>query len=214
MARNSTPEDVATKAIELEQQPGSVNFVVTSYESFERTATVLEILRPVVRSDDEVIVLTGAAPVRAEAVDHWFRVVTLPGASEFTLRAHIPAVCRKDWVILLEEHALVDRRILDAIRELIRTRPQADMIVFLAKNLTSTSKWAWAVFLHTFALVWAPVVRPPPFCPVTSAIVRRAKMGSEGVMAVGAWELQVIPRMFASGKFEYSTTFTLITSSR
>jgi hypothetical protein len=204
MERNNAPEDGATNVAEIEQQSGSVSFVVTSYKEFERTATVLEILRPVVRAGDEVIVLTGSAPVRAESVKPWFRVVTLPNASEFALRAHIPAVCRKEWVVLLEDHALVDSRTIDIIRDLIRNRPQADMVVFLAKNLTATSRWAWAVFLHTFALVWAPVDRPPPFSPVTSAVVRRAKLGSEAAIEEGAWELQVIPRIFADGKVEYS----------
>jgi hypothetical protein len=204
MERRNDPEDGATTVEAIEEPRGSVSFVVTSYQKLEYAKTNLEMLRPIVRESDEVIVLTGSDPMPPEIAATWFRVVSIPGASEFTLRAHIPAVCRKEWVVLLEDHAFVDGRTIDAIRELIRNKPEADLIVFLAKNLTSVSRWAWAIFLYTFALVWAPVERPPPFAPVTSAIVRRAKLGSEAPIKEGAWELQIIPQLFASGKVEYS----------
>jgi hypothetical protein len=99
---------------------------------------------------------------------------------------------------------LVNKRTLDAILEVIRNKPNADLVVFLGKNLTSVSRWGWAIFLHVFALVWAPLQGPPPFSPVTSAVVRRSKLRSDARLAQGAWELQIIPRIFNSGKIEHS----------
>ena len=76
-----------------------------------------------------------------------------PGASDFTLRSYIPAVCRNEWVVLLEDHALVNKRTLDAILGVIRNQPEADLVVFLGKNLTSVSRWGWAIF--SMCLRWS-----------------------------------------------------------
>src|SRR5207302_1937766 len=120
--------------------------------------------------------------------------------SAFALRAHVPAVCRKEWVVVLEDHALIGPRTIDAVRELIRAKPELDLIPFLAKNLTSVSRWGWANFLYNFAPVWAPLDTPPPFSVVTSAIVRRAKLGHQTPLEEGAWELRVIPGIFSRGE--------------
>jgi hypothetical protein len=109
-------------------------------------------------------------------------------------------VCRKEWVVVVEDHAVIGPRTVDAIRELIRAKPELDLIPFLAKNLTSVSSWGWANFLFNFALVWAPLDKPPPFSIVTSAVVRRAKLGGETPLEEGAWELRVIPEIFSEGR--------------
>jgi hypothetical protein len=107
-------------------------------------------------------------------------------------------------VVLLEDHSLVDARTLAAIREMIRKRPATDLIVFLGKNLTSVSPWGWANFLHTFALIWAPLHRPPPFSLVTATIVRRGRLATQAPLQEGVWEWQLIPKIFSAGKVEYS----------
>jgi hypothetical protein len=193
----------AAPAVTSDPPPGSISFVITSYEAPERAATNLATVRSAMRDGDEIIVLTGRAPTRM-TVEPWYRIVTIPDVSEFTLRARIPVVCNKQWVVLLEEHALMTPRSLEAIRQLIRSRSATQLIVVLGKNLTSTSPWAWAVFLHTWTLVWAPIEQPPPFAPVTSAVVRRDQIGGDGPLEEGAWELQVVPRIFRGGKVEYS----------
>jgi hypothetical protein len=91
-----------------------------------------------------------------------------------------------------------------AIRTIIDSRGDIDLVPFLGKNLTGRTKWAWANFFHTFALIWAPLDHPPPFSPVTSAVVRRAAMGTEQPLAEGEWELRLIPKLFKSGRFAYS----------
>lgn len=202
MNQIASSENASTDAATIEGRAGSASFILTSHE-FEHSGANLKLLRPALRAGDEVIVLTASEPVRPPEAS-WFRVVSVPGASDFTLRSHIPAVCRNEWVVLLEDHALVNKRTLDAILEVIRNKPKADLVVFLGKNLTSVSRWGWAIFLHVFALVWAPLQGPPPFSPVTSAVVRRSKLRSDARLAQGAWELQIIPRIFNSGKIEHS----------
>jgi hypothetical protein len=202
MNQIASSENASTDAATIEGRAGSASFILTSHE-FEHSGANLKLLRPALRAGDEVIVLTASEPVRPPEAS-WFRVVSVPGASDFTLRSHIPAVCRNEWVVLLEDHALVNKRTLDAILEVIRNKPKADLVVFLGKNLTSVSRWGWAIFLHVFALVWAPLQGPPPFSPVTSAVVRRSKPRSDARLAQGAWELQIIPRIFNSGKIEHS----------
>lgn len=160
MNQIASSENASTDAATIEDRAGSASFVLTSHE-FEHSGANLKLLRPALREGDEVIVLTASEPVRPPEAS-WFRVVSIPGASDFTLRSHIPAVCRNEWVVLLEDHALVNKRTLDAILEVIRNKPNADLVVFLGKNLTSVSRWGWAIFLHVFALVWAPLQGPPP----------------------------------------------------
>jgi hypothetical protein len=128
----------------------------------------------------------------------------LPDASVFALRGHIPAVARRDWVVLLEEHTLVTGATLALVRDMIRDRPAIDLIVILGRNLTSVTPWGWANFLHTFALAWAPVDGPPPFSPVTSVAVRRAALEAEAPLQEGEWELRAIPRVFARGRIGYA----------
>lgn len=181
MNQIASSENASTDAATIEDRAGSASFVLTSHE-FEHSGANLKLLRPALREGDEVIVLTASEPVRPPEAS-WFRVVSIPGASDFTLRSHIPAVCRNEWVVLLEDHALVNKRTLDAILEVIRNKPNADLVVFLGKNLTSVSRWGWAIFLHVFALVWAPLQGPPPFSPVTSAVVRRSKLRSDARLA-------------------------------
>jgi hypothetical protein len=120
------------------------------------------------------------------------------------MRALMPAICRKSWIVLLEDHSMIDGKTVAAIRALVRTRPDIDMIPFLAKNLTSTRVWEWAIFLHTFGPVWAPLGHAPPFSPVTSAIVRRGSFPSDAPMKDGEWELEFIPHLYASGRWAYS----------
>ena len=186
---------------------GSISFVITTDDVQRRAKPNLEVLRSAARDIDQVIVLTGSAavpPVAAAADNSWFRVVTIPNASVIRLRAYLPVLCKKKWVVLLEDHSLVNARTLDAIRELIRTRPRTDLIAVLGKNLTAVSPWDWANFLHTFALIWAPLDGPPPFSLVTATIVRRAKLDTEAPLQDGAWELQLIPKIFSGGNVEYS----------
>jgi hypothetical protein len=209
--RNMRPEDRrqpdAMRDAATAPAAGSISFVITTDDAARRANPNLQVLRSAMRDIDEVIVLNGsaAAPAAPAAADEsWFRVVTIPDASVIRLRAHLPAVCKKEWVMLLEDHSLVDTRTLDAIRELIRTRPRNDLIAFLGKNLTAVSPWAWANFLHTFALIWAPLDRPPPFSLVTATVVRRSRLETEAPLQDGVWELQLIPRIFSAGNVEYS----------
>ena len=189
-----------------QQNRASISFVVTAREGLDDAAANLAIFRPKLHDDDEVIVITGCAPATAAASagDPWYSVVALPDASAFALRAQVPAVCRKEWVMVLEDHAVIEPRTIDAVRDLIHAKPQIDLIPFQAKNLTSVSPWGWANFIYNFALVWAPLDRSPPFAVVTSSIVRRAKLGGEKPLAEGAWELQVIPGIFSEGRIASS----------
>ena len=196
-----TAETGAADSLALNQNRDSISFVVTAREGLDHAAPNLAAFRSKLHDDDEVIVITGCEPAGAAtpATGSWFSVVTLPGASAFALRAHVPAVCRKEWVIVLEDHAVIGPRTIDAVRELIRANPELDLIAFLAKNLTSVSPWGWANFLYNFTPVWAPLDGAPAFAVVTSAIVRRAKLGGEKPLEEGAWELQVIPGIFSRG---------------
>jgi hypothetical protein len=182
----------------LNQNGDSISFVVTARERLDQAAPNLAAFRSKLGEGDEVIVIAGCEAAASAA--SWYSVFAFPDASEFALRAQVPAVCRKEWVVVLEDHAVIGPPTIDAIRELIRAKPGLDLVPFLAKNLTSVSPWGWANFLFNFALVWAPLDTPPPFSIVTSAVVRRAKLGGERPLEEGAWELRLIPGIFSEGK--------------
>ena len=157
-----TAETGAADRLALDQDRASISFVVTARERLDQAAPNLAAFRPKAGEADEIIVITGcAAPTAATA--SWYSVFAVPDPSEFALRAQVPAVCRKEWVVVLEDHAVIGPHTIDAIRELIRAKPELDLIPFLTKNLTSVSSWGWANFLFNFALVWAPLDKPPPF---------------------------------------------------
>ena len=199
------PVDADASAPDRIQNPDSISFVITAPRDLREITANLETLRSQLCECDEVIVLTGIEPTETETPGQIpYSLVVIPDASVFTLRAHIPAVCHNEWVVLIEDHALVNPPALRSIRELIRTNSELDMIVFLAKNLTSISPWGWAIFLFNFTLVWAPLGEAaPPFSPVTSAVIRRAKFGTDAPLREGVWELQLIPKIYSEGKFAY-----------
>jgi hypothetical protein len=200
-----TPETAAASGPAIGQSPASISFVVTVPDRRYRAPPNLATIRSRLHDGDEVIVLTGAEPAEAGAsAESWYSVVTSPEPGGFSTRAQTPAICRNDWVVMIEDHALIEPRAIDAIRELIRANPDLDMIVMWAKNLTSVTRWGWAIFLFNYALIWAPNDRRPPFSSVTSAIVRRAKFETEMPLKEGVWELQLIPKIYSEGKFAYS----------
>jgi hypothetical protein len=197
--------DTTANGQSIEQQPGSISFVVTVTDRLDHAARNLAAIRSRLRDCDEVIVLTSVVPSKQDVPpDRWFAIITIDDATAFVLRAQIPAVCRNEWVVLLEDHAFIEPRTIDSIREAIAANPGIDLIPFLGKNLTSNSPWGYANFLFTFALVWAPIDRPPPFSVVPSAIVRRARLGGSTPLAEGVWELRLIPEIFSEGKIAYA----------
>jgi len=185
---------------------GSISFVVVTENAVGDAGAVLDAVDAAKRDGDEAILLTRADRVAAlpGPARPWLRVVGLPDASVFALRGHVPAVARREWVVLLEEHTLITGATLALLRAMIRDRPDIDLIVFLGRNLTSVSPWGWANFLHTFALAWAPIDGPPSFSPVTSVALRRAAIGGEVPLQEGEWELRVVPRVFAQGRIGYA----------
>lgn len=199
-----TAETGAADSLALDQDRASISFVVTARERLDQAAPNLAAFRSKAGEADEIIVITGCAAPTAATPASWYSVFAVPDPSEFALRAQIPAVCRKEWVVVLEDHAVIGPRTIDAIREMICANPELDLIPFLAKNLTSVSPWGWANFLFNFSLVWAPLDSPPPFSVVTSAVVRRAKLGGETPLEEGAWELRVIPGLFSEGRTAFS----------
>src|SRR3954471_1271047 len=145
----------------------SISFLVTTETRAHHCEPMLNVLKSAKMVGDEVVVVTSSDRVEelSPADRSWLKVVGIPNASVFTLRAHIAAIAKNEWVIALEEHSMVTLGTIEAIRDLIRDRTDIDLIVFLGKNLTSVSPWGWANFLHTFAFAWAPVDTPPSFAP-------------------------------------------------
>jgi hypothetical protein len=184
----------------------SISFAIITESGARYCGAILERLRAARRESDEVLLVTRDDRVRdlPVPIEPWFRVVAVPGdASEFTLRGHLPLIARKDWVVALEDHVLVTADTFSAIRDMIRTRADIDLVVFLAANLTSVTRWSWAAFLHTFTLVWAPIAGPPPYAPVTSAIIRRSVLGAEKLKD-GEWEFEIIPRLLREERYAYA----------
>src|SRR5262245_41846479 len=180
---------------------GSISFVIATVGRGPQVEALLDTLEQARTNEDEVILLIRADRAQTFARrPGWLRVVPVPDASIFRLRAQVPAVARKEWVVVLEDHSLLTSSNVEAIRRLVRERPDIDIIPFLTKNLTSTGPWDWAIFLYNFALVWAPLDHSPPFSIVTSAIVRCAAFKTQNPLKDGEWELRFVPGLFASGR--------------
>jgi len=141
---------------------GSISFVVITENNVRDCDAILEVLSLGKHPIDDVIVLTRSDRVsEINTADRpWCRVIGISDASIYSLRAVIPTISQNDWLVVLEEHSLVTIATLDAIRSTIQNQSDIDLIVFLGKNLTSVSPWGWANFLHTFALIWAPIDEP------------------------------------------------------
>lgn len=186
---------------------GSISFVVVGGEYTDRCVPLLKLLAAALQPDDELILaLRRDHPQTATFRPKSLRVMEIAGASAYRLRALLPELCRREWVVLLEDHTMVEATAIDDIRRLIRERPDIDLISFLGKNLTSADEWGWANFLVTFAPVWAPLDHPPPFSIVTAAVVRRSCLGTGEPLKEGEWELAIIPGIHRRGNFAYSNS--------
>src|SRR5262245_47102943 len=129
-------ESAQPAACQAESMPAiSISFIVITENGANRCGAVLDVLRPQKTAIDEVVVITsmdGAS--HPSLVEHsWFQVVGIPDASVFTLRARVPAIARKEWVVVLEEHSLVTSATLAALRSLICERDDVDLVQFLGK---------------------------------------------------------------------------------
>jgi hypothetical protein len=186
--------------------PPTVSFVVTSIGGYRQVAAQLALLHSARRPGSEIVLLAGAdCSADAQALAGLeVRCAAFPGASIFDLRTHIPAICRTDWVCVVEDHATLGRGAVDALYGLIERRPEIDAIVVLAKNLTSASRWAWANFLYTFSCAWAPMAEMPRKLFATNVAVRRARLGTGARLGEGDWELRLIPAIYAQGNVAYS----------
>ena len=182
--------------------PGSISFVLATETGVDRAGPVLETIGAALRPGDEAVLLARSDRVAdlPRPAPPWLRVVGIPEASIFGLRGRIPAVARREWIVLFEEHTYMTAATVAALRAMIEERHDLDLIAILGKNLTSISPWGWANFLHTFTRAWAPVAEPPPFAPVTSVALRRSALPGEAPLSDGEWELRVVPRLFATGK--------------
>jgi hypothetical protein len=187
--------------------PGSISFFIVTENGIRQVHRCLDVIAEVRRDTDEVFVVTRSdqTALMPTPPPSWLRLVGIPDdASIFTLRAQIPALARREWVLLLEDHSFVSTPSLDAIRAIIDGEGDVDLIPFFGKNLTSTTPWGWASFLYGFAQAWAPSPYPPQFSLVTAAVVRRSALGHEAPLAEGQWEQQVIPRIFATGRNKHA----------
>jgi hypothetical protein len=182
--------------------PGSISFVLVTETGVDRAGPVLEAIGAALRPCDEAILVARSDRVAdlPWPAPPWPRIVGIPDASIFGLRGRIPAVSRREWVVLFEDHTYIPVAAMTAMREMIEKRRDLDLIVILGKNLTSISPWGWANFLHTFTRAWAPVAEPPPFAPVTSVALRRAALPGEAPLSDGEREMRIVPRLFATGR--------------
>lgn len=189
----------------------SLSLILTSLHGPAKYRPVLELLRDAARDGDEIVILAGAggAADEAECARHGIRLVVDSGASVFALRTRLAQVCTRDWLVLVEDHALPAPGAIAALRDLIRTNPALEAVPFLLLNRTSTGRWGWANFLQTYALFWAPMEGPPPFGVPSNMAMRRTAIGTDAALRTGEWEFDVIPRVFARGNVGISNAVAL-----
>lgn len=187
----------------------SLSFVITSLTGGSKLRKILDLVRAAAQSGDEIVVLAavGGEEEQAECRRSGARLVADHGASVFSLRARLPDVTRKEWLVLVEDHAMPEPQTIAALRTLIGRNPELEIVPFLTVNGHSKGPWAWASFLQTYALYWAPLPEPPPFCAPNNVVVRRDAVDNDGVL--GHWEFESIPRVFARGKIGWSNEVTV-----
>jgi len=189
----------------------SLSFVVTSLTGVSRFPKMLSLLSAASRPGDEIVIL--AATAGEKELDACRRIgarlVPFPGASVFGLRACLPEFSRKEWVVLLEDHAPPTPQAIGALRNLVGRNPELEIVPLLTVNGGSRGPWGWASFLQTYALFWAPLPQPPRFCAPNNIAIRGDAISNEGALRLGQWEFELIPRVFTGGKVGWSNEVTV-----
>jgi len=194
-----------TRAASEPRSP-SMSFVITSLSGAGKFRKILDVIGAATRNGDEIVVLaaTGGEEEHAECRRIGARLVTVHDASIFGLRACLPEVARREWLVLVEDHALPEPQAIAALRNIVGRNPEFEIVPFLAVNRGSTEPWGWANFLQTMALFWVPLPQPPPFCLPTNVAIRRDVIGTDRALRLGQWEFELVPRVFARGKVGWS----------
>ncbi|MCW5773633.1 MAG: hypothetical protein KIT16_18470 [Rhodospirillaceae bacterium] len=189
----------------------SMSFAVTSQGGAGLLPRSLDRLRAVARADDEIVVFAAGTTEYAEAECRRVgaRLVAMPDASLFDMRARLPEVCRKSWLVLTEDHALLLPQTIVALRTLIARKPDLDIVPLLAVNVTSTSPWSWASFLQVTATLWSPLQEPPPICLPANVAIRRDVIGTDRALKDGQWEFELIPHTYQRGNAGWSNDIAI-----
>lgn len=184
----------------------SLSFVITSLTGGSKLRKILDLVRAAAQSGDEIVVLAavGGEEEQAECRRSGARLVSVHGTSIFGLRACLPEVARKEWLVLVEDHALPEPQAIATLRNLIGRNSELEIVPFLGVNRGSTEPWGWANFLHAMALFWVPLSQPPPFCLPANVAIRRDVIGTDRALRLGQWEFELVARIFARGKVAWS----------
>jgi hypothetical protein len=186
-----------------------ISVIVATIEPWPAIRACLDRLMPqAAKVGAEVIVAdgtvdgSGAPPGPDAAVG--LNVLTVPGASVFTLRARASWNSKAPILAFTEDHCVVDAAWVDRILAAHRVDPSADMVSGPVTNGSSDGLADWANFLMTFAEVMPPVPtrplrRTPPMS--NASFQRRVMLGGEP--PEGWLELVLSPTLVHEGRLHY-----------
>jgi hypothetical protein len=182
-----------------------LSIVLATTEPWPDLRNCLDVLEPQVAAvGGEIIVGDGHGAaldaIRAGASDR-LRVLRMPGASVFDLRAKAIELARGDIIAITEDHCLVGPDWCEQVLAAFSMDPE--MLVASGPVLNGSREHLidWANYLHTFGNFLPPFNEGHRYRgPVIANVAFRRSVLAEGRVAPGQMELEVIPRMFREGR--------------
>ena len=190
-------------------EPPPISVIVATIEPWPAIQPCLDRLLPQTeKAGAEVIVADGTAdgsgvPPKSSGLNG-FSVMSVPGASVFTLRARASWNSTGSLLAFTEDHCVVDTTWIDRLLAAHRSHPAADMVAGPVTNGSSDGLADWANFLMTFAEVMPPIParplrRTPPMS--NASFQRRVMLGGEP--PEGWLELVLAPTIAHEGRLLY-----------
>jgi glycosyl transferase family 2 len=182
-----------------------LSIVLATTDPWPDLANCLEVLEPQVAAvGGEIIVGDGHGQavdaVRAGVPDR-VRIVRMPGASVFDLRARAVEIARGEIIAITEDHCLVGPDWCEQVLAMFSLHPDVMVVSGPVLNGSRNHLIDWANYLHTFGSFFPPFKeghrhRGPS---IANLAFRRNALPS-GSVPPGRMEFELFPRLFREGR--------------
>jgi len=150
----------------------------------------------------EVIVADGTdapVPSGSPAMVH----LRMPGADTLTLRRAAIARASHEWVVVIEDHCVLDPGFFAAYREAILAQPGIDLFSGAVTNETGPNPSSMANFLFGYCDHWPKSRARPSGALIANLAVRKSAIGDEALACDGGFEFETLARLGQASRYAH-----------
>jgi hypothetical protein len=178
----------------------SFSVVVTAPNGIAECVFLDQLVPSTDSADVRIVVVDGSSDYVDQSRDGLLHIK----APEADIQALVTEGLRRatgDWVIVTEDHCRPLPGLIDSYRKAIDDQPDIDLFSGAVDNLTSTSPWAFALFLSGLGQQWTGAETAPPAPSNANLMVRRGAIFASELARAGGFLNLTAPRLIAAGRY-------------